>query len=150
MTTSTQPLIKPTHKPLKTYYATLQNLDNLYVSHELALRTAFQTLLESTAKPFKWTLISEQSIKVNSHSVRPDATLRDQFNNRRGFWEAKDTSDDLDAEIEKKIQKKYPLTNTIFEDTQSAESPDVREYHHSGILIALDEHDRPQQWETPC
>ena len=39
---------------------------------------------------------------------------------RCGFWEAKDTSDDLDAEIQKKIAKGYPLSNTIFEDTQQA------------------------------
>ncbi|MCY2950666.1 MAG: hypothetical protein NTU53_01655 [Planctomycetota bacterium] len=111
-TSTSRTTIKPTHKPLKTYYATLQNLSTLFVSHELALRTAFQILLESTARPFGWTLVPEQRIKVNSHSVVPDATLRDPFNNRRGFWEAKDTSDDLDAEIEKKIQKKHPLSNT--------------------------------------
>ena len=46
-------------------------------------------------------------------------TLRDIFT-RRGFWEAKDTDDDLDAEISKKIAKGYPLVNTIFEDTQRA------------------------------
>ena len=39
---------------------------------------------------------------------------------RCGFWEAKDTDDDLDAEIQKKIAKGYPLTNTIFEDTRRA------------------------------
>jgi len=37
-----------------------------------------------------------------------------------GFWEAKDTDDHLDAEIQKKIDKGYPLTNTIFEDTRQA------------------------------
>ena len=38
----------------------------------------------------------------------------------RGYWEAKDTQDHLEAELKKKIAKKYPLSNTIFEDTQSA------------------------------
>jgi len=47
----------------------------------------------------------------------PDGTLRDIFS-RRGFCEAKDTHDDLDAEISKKIAKGYPLVNTIFEDTR--------------------------------
>lgn len=38
----------------------------------------------------------------------------------RGYWEAKDTADDLDAEILKKRKKGYPLANTIFEDTSQA------------------------------
>ena len=38
----------------------------------------------------------------------------------RGYWEAKDTRDDLEAEINRKIARGYPLTNTIFEDTQRA------------------------------
>jgi len=38
----------------------------------------------------------------------------------RGHWEAKDTSDDLDVEIAKKIKKGYPLGNIIFEDTRIA------------------------------
>ena len=47
-----------------------------------------------------------------------DGTFQDGNFLRRGYWEAKDTSDDLDAEILKKRQKGYPLINTIFEDTQ--------------------------------
>jgi hypothetical protein len=36
----------------------------------------------------------------------------------RGYWEAKDLHDDLETEIRRKIARGYPLTNTIFEDTQ--------------------------------
>jgi hypothetical protein len=52
---------------------------------------------------------------IGKHNIFADGVLRDIFN-RRGFWEAKDTDDDLDAEISKKIQKGYPLVNTIFDD----------------------------------
>jgi hypothetical protein len=38
----------------------------------------------------------------------------------RGFWEAKDTADNLKAEIEKKKKAGYPLSNIIFEDTATA------------------------------
>jgi hypothetical protein len=38
----------------------------------------------------------------------------------RGYWEAKDTDDKLDREIQKKIAKGYPVNNTIFEDTRQA------------------------------
>ena len=50
----------------------------------------------------------------------PDGTVRDEFRLARGWWEAKDTSDDLAAEIQKKLKAGYPTRNTIFEDTQLA------------------------------
>ncbi len=59
-------------------------------------------------------------MKVAGKLIFPDGTLRDDFNLPRGYWEAKDTHDDLDQEIGKKIGKGYPLTNTIFEDTRQA------------------------------
>jgi predicted helicase len=37
-----------------------------------------------------------------------------------GYWEAKDTNDDLDAEIAKKLTKGYPQDNIIFEDSVTA------------------------------
>jgi hypothetical protein len=37
-----------------------------------------------------------------------------------GYWEAKDTDDDLDEEIEKKFRRGYPQDNIIFEDSSEA------------------------------
>src|SRR5712692_6017497 len=113
-------VLKPTHKAIKDYYATLQSYLEHQGTHERALETAFLRLLEETAKPHGWKLIPKQRIKVGKSSIAPDGTLRDLFNMRCGFWEAKDTDDDLDAEIQKKIAKGYPLSNTIFEDTRRA------------------------------
>ena len=112
--------IKPTHKAVKQYYAALQSYRDHRVTHEGALETAFGRLLEETAKSHGWKLIPKQRLKVGKSTIAPDGTLRDLFNMRCGFWEAKDTDDDLDAEIQKKIAKGYPLTNTIFEDTRRA------------------------------
>src|SRR6266446_4641529 len=112
--------IKPTHKALKKYYAALQSFRDHQVTHEGALETAFQRLLEETAKSHGWRLIPKQKLKVGKHTIFPDGTLRDFFDIRCGFWEAKDTDDDLDAEIQKKIASGYPLSNTIFEDTRQA------------------------------
>ncbi|HSB16452.1 MAG TPA: hypothetical protein VLE22_18520 [Bryobacteraceae bacterium] len=58
--------------------------------------------------------------RVRGHTVRPDGTLRDANSIPRGHWEAKDSRDYLAREIERKIRRGYPLTNTIFEDTVSA------------------------------
>ncbi|WP_162668646.1 type ISP restriction/modification enzyme [Gemmata massiliana] len=59
-------------------------------------------------------------MRVNGRFIVPDGTLQDEYHLPRGYWEAKDTDDNLETEIEKKIEKKYPLTNTIFEDTRRA------------------------------
>ena len=46
--------------------------------------------------------------------------MRDRWQLPHGWWEAKDISDDLESEIDKKINTGYPLENTIFENTQTA------------------------------
>ena len=94
--------------------ATYQTQD---VTHEQATRLAFSTLLDAVSKTVGWTLVLEQTL---SNRKRPDGTLQDSFKIPRGYWEAKDTNDDLDAEIKAKIARGYPLTNTIFEDTRRA------------------------------
>ena len=38
----------------------------------------------------------------------------------RGYWEAKDSHDDLDAEMQAKFNRGYPRDNIIFEDSQTA------------------------------
>ena len=113
-------VIKPTHKAIQRYYAALQTYSEHGVKHEGALETAFQRLLADTATAHGWTLIPKQNLKVGKKNLIPDGTMRDLFTARRGFWEAKDTDDDLDAEISKKIAAGYPTGNIIFEDTRSA------------------------------
>lgn len=111
--------IKPTHKAIQAYYDSLKSYEAQGVSHETAVRSAFQNLLAETAKTRKWNLVPELSLKVRGKSIRPDGTLRDdEWQLPRGFWEAKDTDDALDVEIRKKVAKGYPLLNTIFEDTR--------------------------------
>jgi len=112
--------IKPTHKAIQAYYDALKVYDAQDISHEGATSTAFQTLLAATGQEKKWALIPQLNLKLGGKSVRPDGTLRDEWHLPRGYWEAKDTADDLDIEIRKKAAKGYPLTNTIFEDTRNA------------------------------
>jgi predicted helicase len=112
--------IKATHKAIQAYYQALQAYREHDVGHETALRSAFQNLLAETAKTHHLLLVPEQSTKSGGKRVVPDGTLCDDFNLHRGYWEAKDTDDKLDAEIAKKIKKGYPLSNIIFEDTRQA------------------------------
>ncbi len=107
-------------KSVDSYYAALEEYKGKNVTHETALRSAFQSLLAAFAQTVGWTLVPEQKLTVGKHIIRPDGTLRDAINLRCGYWEAKDADDDLDVEIRKKITSGYPTTNSIFEDTRRA------------------------------
>ena len=93
------------------YYHDLATYKEQHVTHETAVRSAFQNLLASFAPSVNWTLIPEEPL---ANGKRPDGTLRDTFRLPRGYWEAKDTRDDLPTEIRKKTAIGYPTTNTIF------------------------------------
>jgi predicted helicase len=107
-------------KLIDKYYADLADLARQRVMFEMGLRHAFHRLMADAAKPHRWTLIPEHEKKVNGKTIRPDGTFKDDMNLVRGYWEAKDTDDNLEAEIEKKRKAGYPLNNIIFEDTQTA------------------------------
>ena len=111
--------VKPNHKAIKAYYSALEAFSGQNVTHEGALETAFSNLLAAVGRNYGWNLIPKQKMKVGKATIIPDGTLRDLFT-RRGFWEAKDTHDNLDQEISKKLAKGYPASNTIFEDTRQA------------------------------
>ena len=103
-------------KAIDRYYRELQDYKGR-ADYELATRTAFLNLLSESARNVKWLLIPEQTLESG---IRPDGVLRDSFDIKRGFWEAKGAQSDLDKEITKKIATGYPLTNTIFENTKRA------------------------------
>ena len=46
--------LKPSHKAVAAYYESLAAFKQLGTEHELAVKTAFATLLETAAKPFGW------------------------------------------------------------------------------------------------
>ena len=112
-------LITPTHRSIRKYYENVEALRAQGVLNEMSVRSPFESLLQETARLKDWTFIAELSGKSGGAITRPDGTLRDRNSLPRGYWEAKDTQDDLDTEIKKKIGRGYPLPNIIFEDTQT-------------------------------
>jgi predicted helicase len=120
-------------KLIDKYYADLAEFTQQNVMFEMGTRHAFHRLLADAGKPHGWTLIAEQEKKVGGRTIRPDGTFKDQLNLVRGFWEAKDTADDLNKEIEKKRRSGYPLSNIIFEDTAQAIL-----YQHGERILAID------------
>ena len=116
------PKVRPTDPHIKAYHAALKTFADHVAAHEGATETAFGRLLADVAKPRGWTLIPKKGMKAKTtgKQIYPDGTLEDAYYLPRGYWEAKDTDDDLDAEITRKRAAGYPLTNTVFEDTRTA------------------------------
>ena len=84
--------LKPTHATVKAYYETLGQFGQLYIDHEMAVRSAFQTLLAKCgqkASP-KLTLVPEYRIERARSSVIVDGALVDLYHLPHGYWEAKD------------------------------------------------------------
>lgn len=125
--------LKPNHKPVLAYYDALAQFNQLGVSHETAVRSAFQSLLESCCRQFSWTLVPEWEIKrPKQRSVRVDGAVVDAFRLAHGYWEAKDEHDELEKEVKKKFAKGYPKDNIIFQ------APDRAIIYQNGKQI-LDE-----------
>ena len=139
--------LKPTHKPVKAYYESLQRFESIGVSHETAVRSAFQTLLEYCGRQFDWILVPEHSMPpltgrstappdksgsrpvgtvtrgargVKNKRIVVDGALIDNFQLPHGYWEAKDIHDDLPVEVLRKFEKGYPRDNILFQTPHRA------------------------------
>ena len=86
---------------------------------ELNIRPAFQNCLSAYCGDHKEGLALVPELPVPS-GVVPDGTVKDALRMARGYWEAKDPHDDLDAEITRKFDRGYPRDNIIFEDSRTA------------------------------
>ena len=53
-------------------------------------------------------------------NIIPDGTVKDTLRMARGYWEAKDSHDDLDAEIQAKFNRGYPKDNIVIKDSETA------------------------------
>jgi predicted helicase len=106
---------------IEDYYRDIENIKKYSGSKkELSLSSEFAQLLNSYCKNKNLLLIKELEYKTNKGSfVKPDGTVKDALRLDWGYWESKDEYDDLDKEIQKKIEKGYPTSNIIFEDSQT-------------------------------
>ncbi len=107
--------LKPTHKAVATYYAELQQLSLLNAKKEGAVSPAFANLLRVCAGQFDWTLYEQYPLKHGAKNIYPDGALVDAFNLPYGYWEAKDSHDDLAKEVRKKFDAGYPKDNILFQ-----------------------------------
>jgi len=88
---------------------------------ETSIRNAFFTLLNHYCQSRNFLLIPELDYKTKTgNKVIPDGTVKDALRLDWGYWESKDTQDNLDKEIKKKLNLGYPTDNILFEDSQTA------------------------------
>lgn len=108
--------------------------------NERVLRKAFGDLLERTSRAHDLVFTNEwegrgprgNNIAVDGALVPP--ILRKPF----GYWEAKDSRDDLDREIGLKRDAGYPDDNIIYEDTKTAV---LRQDGREVLRVAMDDDD---------
>ena len=110
----------PTYPHIDTYYSTLRELIEFGGSdNELNIRPAFQNCLSSYCQNQKEKLVLVPELRGKGNVI-PDGTVVDSLRMPRGYWEAKDTHDDLETEIQRKFDRGYPRDNIVFEDSETA------------------------------
>ena len=110
----------PDYPHIERYYADKQRLIDYGGSdNEQSIRRAFAVCLDSYCREHRerFTLVDELDAPLRN---RPDGTVKDSLRMTRGYWEAKDAHDDLDAEIQAKFARGYPRDNIVFEDSNTA------------------------------
>ncbi|RKU29577.1 DNA helicase [Candidatus Poribacteria bacterium] len=111
--------LKPSHKAIRDYYATLQQYDRHAVTHEGAVSNPFAFLLDTCAKQVNATLISQYAMRTtNGNRIVIDGAILDEFGLPFAYWEAKDIDDDLPKAVAEKQAAGYPLDNTCFQTPQ--------------------------------
>ena len=88
-------------------------------TNEQSTRLAFANCLNAYCRDHKEKLMLVPELSTTA-GIRPDGTVKDALRLARGYWEAKDADDNLDDEIQRKLNIGYPRDNIIFEDTQTA------------------------------
>ncbi len=103
----------------------LADLDRLKkVSGELRegiVSEAFKDLLKGWGRQHDLTFVPQFKLDTLTKEKRyVDGALLHELRVPFGYWEAKDSHDDLDAEIAVKFKRGYPRDNIVFEDSRQA------------------------------
>lgn len=110
----------PAYPHIETYHDRLRELIEFGGSdNELNISPAFQGCLDAYCRDHRDKLVLVPQLRTKP-GIIPDGTVRDSLRMARGYWEAKDSHDDLDAEIQKKFNAGYPRDNIVFEDSRTA------------------------------
>ena len=110
----------PAYVHIDRYYDELSQLIEFGgLANEENIRPAFQNCLAAYCAEHSERLVLVPELR-SDRSNKPDGTIRDSLRMTRGLWEAKDTHDDLDREIQNKLSQGYSGDNILFEDSRTA------------------------------
>ncbi|MCY3551203.1 MAG: N-6 DNA methylase [Candidatus Poribacteria bacterium] len=113
--------LKPNHKAIRDYYTTLQQYKQHDITHEGAVSSPFDTLLQSCAKQVNATLVPQYPMRTSKgNRIVIDGAILDEYGLPLGYWEAKDIDDDLAKAVQEKQNTGYPLDNILFQTPQRA------------------------------
>ena len=113
--------LKPNHKAVRDYYATLQQYDKHDITHEGAVSSPFDTLLHTCAKQMNATFVPQYPMRTAADNrIVIDGTILDEYGLPFAYWEAKDMDDDLARAVIDKREAGYPLDNILFQNPQRA------------------------------
>ena len=113
--------LKPNHKAIRDYYATLQQYEQHDITHEGAVSSPFDTLLHACAKQVNATLVPQYPMRTpKGNRIVIDGAILDEYGLPIGYWEAKDIDDDLTKAVQEKQNAGYPLDNILFQTPQRA------------------------------
>ena len=113
--------LKPSHKAVRDYYATLQQYDKHDITHEGAVSNPFAFLLDACAKQMNATLVPQYPMRApNGNRIVIDGAIIDEYGLPIAYWEAKDIDDDLSISVQEKREAGYPLDNILFQTPQRA------------------------------
>ena len=109
----------PAYPHIEIYYSELSDLIEFGGSdNESSIRRAFENCLSQYCSDHRDRL--KLVPELAAQGGIPDGTVKDSLRMARGYWEAKDTHDDLDTEIQRKFNRGYPRDNILFEDSATA------------------------------
>lgn len=80
--------LKPTHKPIRDYYTTLQQYDHHNATHEGAVSNPFAFLLDTCAKQLNATLIPQYGMHTRKgNRIVIDGVVLDEYGLPFAYWE---------------------------------------------------------------
>ena len=111
--------LKPNHKAIRDYYATLQQYEQHDITHEGAVSNPFAFLLDACAKQVDATLVPQYPMRTAAgNRIVLDGVILDAYRIPFAYWEAKDMDDDLHRAVQEKRGAGYPFDNILFQTPQ--------------------------------
>ena len=111
--------LKPTHKIVRDYYASMAQYDAHNIRHEGAVSSPFATLLSACARQVNATLVPQYQMHTpQGNRIVIDGVILDEYRLRVASWEAKDMDDNLKRAVQEKRDAGYPFDNILFQTPQ--------------------------------